>query len=149
MRRPSAWRTSRRCLPILACQISRRRSAFQGADERVFCHLTKGSPLDPVLYADMLKIALKLAKIERPMRPFHDGRHTAITNDAKSGNAPLSIQTRAGHASFSTTQRYIDLAGVVFREEADRLDRHLFGNRSGKDSGKAPADVEGDAGQAG
>lgn len=120
----------------------RRRSLFQGDDERVYCHPLKGSPLDPELYARTLRAALKRAGITKPMRPFHDGRHTAITNDAKSGNAPMAIQTRAGHSSFSTTQRYIDLAGVVFRDEADQLDRHLFGERSGKSSGKAPVDAE-------
>ncbi|HEX3056648.1 MAG TPA: hypothetical protein VHP82_10960, partial [Gaiellaceae bacterium] len=62
-------------------------------------------------------------------RPFHDGRHTSITHAAASGNAPVAIQARAGHASFSTTQRYIDLAGVQFRDEAEQLGRHLFGAR--------------------
>lgn len=107
----------------------RARSAFDGDDERVFCHPAKGSTLDPALYAITLKAALKAAGVDRGMRPFHDGRHTAITNDARSGNTPLSIQNRAGHSSFSTTQRYIDLAGVVFRQEAERLEQHLFGER--------------------
>jgi len=73
------------------------------------------------------------------MRPYQDARHTSITNDAASGNSPASIQARAGHASFSTTQRYIDLAGVAFREEAERLSERLFrglGTGSGKTSGK-------------
>lgn len=116
----------------------RRRSQFQGDDERVFCHPMKGSTLDPHLYGLTLRKALKRAKIGRPMRPFHDGRHTAITHDAKSGNAPLSIQARAGHASFSTTQRYIDLAGVVFRQEAERLEEHLFGPRDAPTSDPRP-----------
>lgn len=107
----------------------RRRTSFEGDDERVFVHPAKGSALDPTLYGETFRAALKRAGVTRPMRPFHDGRHTAITNDARSGNAPLSIQTRAGHASFSTTQRYIDLAGVVFRQEAERLEQHLFGAR--------------------
>jgi integrase len=119
--------------PFTADELFRHRgyTAFAGDDERVFCHPTRGTPLDPNLYAATLKLALKRAKVERPMRPFHDGRHTAITNDAVSGNSPVSIQARAGHASFSTTQRYIDLAGVEFREEADRLGQHLFGDRTG------------------
>ncbi|MFL5954832.1 MAG: tyrosine-type recombinase/integrase [Gaiellaceae bacterium] len=120
----------------------RGRTSFQGDDERVVCHPTKGTPLDTTVYAETLRAALKRAKIARRMRPFHDGRHTAITNDAAAGNAPLAIQTRAGHASFSTTQRYIDLAGVSFRDEAGRLDRHLFGNGSGKSSGKSAEDAE-------
>jgi hypothetical protein len=38
----------------------------------------------------------------------------------------------AGHASFSTTQGYIDLAGVTFREEAERLEERPFGGRGRK-----------------
>jgi hypothetical protein len=33
----------------------------------------------------------------------------------------------AGHSDFKTTQRYIDLAGVTFREEAERAERRLLG----------------------
>jgi integrase len=83
-------------------------------------------------YAETLRGALAKANIERPMRPFHDGRHSALTNSAASGNAPLAIQTMAGHASFSTTQGYIDLAGVTFREEAERLEERLFGGSGRK-----------------
>jgi hypothetical protein len=31
-----------------------------------------------------------------------------------------------GHADFSTTQRYINLAGVVFREEAERAEARIL-----------------------
>jgi hypothetical protein len=31
------------------------------------------------------------------------------------------------HADFSTTQRYIHLAGVVFRDEAERAEARIFG----------------------
>ena len=34
---------------------------------------------------------------------------------------------RAGHTSMSTTLRYIDLAGEQFRDDADRLERRLWG----------------------
>lgn len=64
------------------------------------------------------------------MRPFHDGRHTAITNAAVAGNAPAAIQARAGHSDFSTTQLYIDLAGVSFREEAQAAEDRLLGSGS-------------------
>ena len=33
----------------------------------------------------------------------------------------------AGHSDFKTTQRYIDLGGVTFREEAERAERRLLG----------------------
>jgi integrase len=93
----------------------------------VFCSPTKGTPLDPARYATTLRKALAKAKVEKYVRPFHDGRHTCITNEAASGNAPAAIQKRAGHSSFSTTQTYIDLAGVTFREEAERAEARMFG----------------------
>jgi integrase len=66
------------------------------------------------------------------VRPFHDGRHTAITHDAASGSSPLSLMKRAGHADFKTTQRYIDLAAETFREDAERAQDRLLGEvRSG------------------
>ena len=53
------------------------------------------------------------------MRPFHDLRHTAITSDAASGASPIAVMSKAGHASMGTTKRYLNLAGVVFRDEAE------------------------------
>jgi integrase len=105
----------------------RARSRFQGEDELAFCHPFKGSTLDHKRYARSLRAALAKAKIDKPVRPFHDGRHTAITNAAVAGNAPAAIQARAGHADFSTTQLYIDLAGVTFREEAQAAEDRVLG----------------------
>ncbi len=34
--------------------------------------------------------------------------------------------TKAGHASMATTKRYLHLAGTVFRDEADALERRLL-----------------------
>ncbi|MFL6038383.1 MAG: hypothetical protein ACJ74B_07100 [Gaiellaceae bacterium] len=34
---------------------------------------------------------------------------------------------RAGHRSMATTNGYLHLAGVVFRDEADALERRLLG----------------------
>jgi len=105
----------------------RGRTAFEGDDERVFCHPKTGGPLDHKRYADTLKLALKRAKVERAMRPFHDGRHTSITNDAAAGVSPAALMARAGHSDFKTTQGYIDLAGETFREEAELADARMFG----------------------
>jgi integrase len=107
----------------------RARAAYQGDDERVFCSAT-GGPLDPVRYAATLRLALKRAKVDKPMRPFHDGRHTSITNAAAAGVAPAALMARAGHSDFKTTQGYIDLAGETFREEAVLLEERLFGQKS-------------------
>jgi integrase len=115
--------------PRLASELfeHRARSAYAGDDEFVFCNPEKGTVFDHKRYAETLKAALAKAKITRKIRPFHDYRHTAITHEAASGNAPAAIQARAGHADFSTTQRYIHLAGVVFREEAERAEARIFG----------------------
>lgn len=105
----------------------RRRSRYQGEGERVFCHFEKGTPLDHKRYAETLKLALAKAKIERPMRPFHDGRHTSITNAAAAGIAAESLMARAGHSDYATTRRYIDLSGELFRDDADKLGARVFG----------------------
>ena len=68
-----------------------------------------------------MKKALGLAGVGRPMREFHDWRHTGITNAAGAGMSPLAIMRMAGHSDFKTTQKYIDLAGVVFSDEISRL----------------------------
>jgi hypothetical protein len=87
------------------------RSAFQGDDERVFCSPLTGGPIDPARYTATFRAALKRAKIDRPMRPFHAGRHTSITNAAAAAVSPAALMARAGHSDFKTTQGYIDLAG--------------------------------------
>jgi integrase len=81
-----------------------------------------------------LRLALKRAKVDDYVRPFHDGRHTSITNSAAAGISPAALMARAGHSDFATTQLYIDPAGETFREEADMLDARLeaaFGQKSG------------------
>jgi hypothetical protein len=50
-------------------------------------------------------------------------RHTAITNDAAAGSSPIAVMTKAGHSDMRTTKRYLHLAGVVFRDEAERLEQ--------------------------
>jgi len=37
------------------------------------------------------------------------------------------VMTKAGHSSFATTQTYLHLAGTVFREEAERMERMALG----------------------
>jgi integrase len=86
--------------------------------------------LDHKRYAKTLRLALARAKVERPLRPFHDGRHTSITNAAAAGTPPAALQARAGHSDYSTTQLYIDLAGETFRGEAERLEQRLSGTEA-------------------
>ena len=105
----------------------RRRSAFQGDDELVFCHPERGERYSAKAFSDALTAALTAAGVEGHVRAFHDLRHTAITNDAASGANPIAVMTKAGHADMTTTRRYMHLAGVVFRDEAERLERRLLG----------------------
>ena len=105
-------------------------TAYEGDDELVFGNPRTGRPFDVLVYGKLHREALAKAGITDYVRPFHDGRHTSITNGAKAGLNPAALQARAGHASFSTTQRYISLAGETFRAEAEQLERRLWGDRA-------------------
>jgi integrase len=118
----------------------RRQSAFQGEDEQVFCHAERGSPVDHEWFAAEFRAALKAAGITDYVRPFHDLRHTAITNDAAAGSSELAVMTKAGHRSMSTTKTYLHLAGVVFRDEADALEKRLLAGRTFYPSESTSAD---------
>jgi integrase len=107
-------------------------SAFAGDDDRVFPSPHTGAALDHKRYAVTFRRALAKAKVEGYLRPFHDLRHSSITNAAAAGTAPAALMARAGHSDFKTTQGYIDLAGEMFRAEADRLERRLWGDSGTK-----------------
>jgi excisionase family DNA binding protein len=51
---------------------------------------------------------------------------TSLTNGAAAGKQPIALMARAGHSSMATTKGYLHLAGVVFRDEADALERRLL-----------------------
>ena len=123
--------TSRRTLVLdefLAGELfdHRGRSRYQSDGERVFCHPLKGSTLDRRRYAETFRKALATAGIVDYVRPFHDRRHSAITNDAAAGNSGLAVMKRAGHSDFRVTHMYLDLAGVDFAEEAERAAARVF-----------------------
>jgi integrase len=107
-----------------ACE-HRGRSAYSGEDERVFTSQT-GAPFDVARFAATFRLVLKKAGVRDFLRPFHDLRHTAITNDAASGMSPEALMTKHGHTSYKTTQTYIDLAGEMFRGEAKRAAERKF-----------------------
>jgi hypothetical protein len=48
--------------------------------------------------------------------------------------------TKAGHANMSTTRRYLHLAGVVFRDEAERLEQR-YGLGLSPESSTEPATI--------
>jgi integrase len=110
----------------------RARTAYAGDDERVFCNPCSGRVLDERRYAVTYRLALKRAGITDYVRPFHDGRHTSLTNAAAAGMSPAALMARAGHSDFKTTQGYIDLAAESFREEEEKLDARLFGQKLGQ-----------------
>ena len=95
--------------------------AYHGLDDLVFCHPLKGSPVAGGCFAEIVKVGLARAGVERPMREYHDWRHTGITNAAAAGMSPMAIMQMAGHSDFKTTERYVDLAKVVFADEVRRL----------------------------
>jgi hypothetical protein len=98
-------------------------SNYQGHAERVFCHPERGTIYRSEPFAEAFRDALKMAGITDYMRPFHDLRHTAITNDAASGSSPIAVITKAGPSDVRATKRYLHLAGVVFRDEPERLEQ--------------------------
>lgn len=106
----------------------RAQTAYAGDEDFVFCSPTKGTPVDPQRYAKTFNEALRMAGITDYVRPFHDLRHSSITNSAATGNAPTALMTVAGHSDLRTTQIYIDLAGESFRAEAERLEERLWGS---------------------
>jgi len=130
-----------RALSVLAAHKSA--SAFQGDDERVFCHPLLGTPADPSkLSKSFLKPALAQARITKPFRPFHDLRHTAITHEAAAGNPTAYVQLRAGHSSSATTERYIHAAGELSRRGGENGSSALCQSPCRKTCG-ARASVEG------
>jgi integrase len=107
----------------------RRRSRFQGEDERVFCHPEVGGEYRGDTFGEDLRRAFKAAGIPFPddFRRCHDLRVTAGTNDVIAGMSPAKLQAKLGHTNFRVTQRYVNLAGVVFADEAEALELRLFG----------------------
>jgi integrase len=104
----------------------RRQSAYQGEDELVFSG-PSGKTYNAEGFKRQFHAALKVAGINDYVRPFHDLRHSSITNDAAAGANPTALMAKAGHADMKTTKRYLHLAGVLFRDEADALERRLLG----------------------
>ena len=91
-----------------------------------------GRPLDENRYGDLVKLAYQRAGIAQYVRPNHDVRHSSITNAAAAGTPPEALMSRLGHSSYTTTRRYIDLAGEQCRSEAERLESRLWGDSGTK-----------------
>jgi integrase len=103
-------------------------SRYRSDESLVFCHPALGSPLDPsALSRRYLRPALRRAGIEKPFRPWHDLRHTALTHEAAAGNPQAYVQAKAGHSQGSITERYIHAAQVLFPGAAARAEERMFG----------------------
>jgi integrase len=107
----------------------RRGSTFQGEDEYVFCHPQLGSHYDSRDFREALMRAFATAGLEWPkgFRCCHDLRVTAATNDAMAGMHPSKMLQKYGWADPGVAQRYINLAGVVFADDAEALEERLLG----------------------
>ena len=73
-----------------------------------------------------MRKAIAKAGIERPIRPWHDLRHAALTHDAAASNPAIYVQARAGHAPGTMTERYVHAAQVAFPGAAGRSEERLF-----------------------
>jgi integrase len=104
-----------------------RRTPYKGDDEFVFAHPKRGSALDADWFAGEFRAAMVKAEVDGDARPFHDLRHTALTNLAATGASPFAVMATAGHRSMQTTRQYVHLAGVVFRDDANALEARLLG----------------------
>jgi integrase len=113
----------------------RRRTAYSGDGERVFCHPERGSVYAYTSFSEALRTAYEAAGLAYPkgLRPCRDLRVTSITNDAIAGANPVALMTKAGHANMATTKRYLKLAGVVFADEAAAPEDRLLGGESSTD----------------
>jgi integrase len=107
-----------------------KRTPYKDADEYVFAHPERGTRYSADGFREALKAAKTVAGVEGRVRAFHDLRHTAITNDAAAGSSAIAVMTKAGHSDMKTTKNYLHLAGVVFRDEAEALERRLLGEIS-------------------
>jgi integrase len=103
------------------------RSHYSANEDYALCHPEKGSRWGDEHYREEVHKALKAAGIHDRFRPAHDLRVTSLTEGALAGESPVVLMARAGHRSFATTKRYLDLAGVVFKDEAEKLAARRLG----------------------
>jgi hypothetical protein len=79
-----------------------------------------------------LEQAFKVAGIEWPerFRPCHDLRVSGATHDAMGNMQEAKMLTKYGWSDPRVAQRYINLAGVTFPDEAKALGDRLLGGGS-------------------
>jgi integrase len=101
-------------------------SRFNADTDHVFAHPQLGRSIDPAkLTRSYLRPAMVKAGITKA-GAWHVLRHTSLTAEAACGNPNSYVQARAGHASFSVTERYIHSAQVAFPGAVERAEERLF-----------------------
>jgi hypothetical protein len=71
--------------------------------------------------------------IPQAARSFRQARIASRTwpqTGASAFSSAIAVMTKAGHSDMKTTKNYLHLAGVVFRDEAEALERRLLGEVS-------------------
>ncbi len=89
-----------------------------------------GNPLEKEILTRFGNEIKKAAGVtSKNFRPVHGLRHNYATLLAKSGQlAPLQIQRLMTHKSFSTTEKYLDIATSDMEESVKKTDDILIGN---------------------
>jgi integrase len=111
-----------------------RSTNYRAPECSVFCHEALGTPLDPSKLTRFARKAFKAAAIEKPFRPWHGLRHTALTETAAAGVPAMFVQAKAGHAQGSTTERYLHASKTSYPDAAELAEARRFtaaGTRSG------------------
>ena len=79
---------------------------------------------------------LEPVEVGRVLRAFEDAQArtifltlmlTGVRRFELQALRPIALMARAGHRSMATTNQYLHLAGVVFRDEAAALEQRLLG----------------------
>jgi integrase/recombinase XerD len=84
------------------------RSLRRKSDRATYLFSTRQSPRMTTARAwQLVKGLARDAEIEKPISP-HSLRHTMAIETLRAGAGPVIVQKLLGHASLSTTQRYVD-----------------------------------------
>jgi integrase len=111
---------------LAALEEQYRASRYRSADSIVFGHYALGTPLDPSKLTGFVRATIKAAGIDKPFRPWHGLRHTALTETAAAGLPAMFVQAKAGHAQGSTTERYLHATKARFPDAAELTEARIF-----------------------
>ena len=104
-----------------------RGNPLPGARVRWVWHEALGAPLDASKLTSYARQAYKRAALDKPVRPWHGLRHTALTETAAADVPAMYVQAKAGHAQGSTTERSLHAAKTAYPDAAELAEARLFG----------------------